>query len=785
MFWGKAKKTYIQKPTSFVDPLTGVRTGIMTKGNIQFPSGLKATSVVRDEVKGIKMGLGLPSSYMQYKFGESNRAITDSQIALATMDFKGRQWLEKNYPKLIEQIQRGYGYSLWEGTQVRTNPTGSKNVVKTYKVLNKQGQIVAKTELKGGIYDKWGNLKKAVTESFVRSEKLNPLTGKIETIYERAPQSARFEWTKDWTDQSEVGFFTKALTSKQSALAFETSRYIPGKGVITLKGRNTKTVFDPFADITYGVEVKTTKLPSEKIISKAKGIISMDESLQVSKGPFKKIKETAWFGDQAVYKEGGVFNIGEQTLYKLRKESTYKPAISPLFIDTTGRIGISLEDYAIAGKKQVYIPVSRLAAKTQPSLSVQKDLIKEIKSGQVKTIQTPEGNVYKVVMKAGQPYLSLRGKPGSAFPLEAVNKEIFGSIFPRMDISKRTITPYSTTFGKKEIVTPRVPTEDWIKDWYKGAKAAAKASKGKVYPDITRVMQRGTEDVLPGITSMEPGIQPLLQTRTPSVSKMFLSSPMTTPTMEMKSLKFPTLTPVTKMPLAFPIALIPSTRVSTPTVPRMIPTITPRPSLTPTLTPTPTTVPTLVPTVVPIIVPTITPTVTPTITPTVTPVVTPIVTPIITPTITPRTTPQMVPNPLIIPPRVPIKRRLPIKDEEERRRRKKKGSPGYLVFTKKFGKPLLLTKAPIEKGKALALGVKVTKSSARASFELVPTKRKAVFSPLQPITETKVYSMGFRAPIRKGRLQPSQLKFVQKRSTRLGTRAEVLAVKSYRRSGIW
>jgi len=109
----------------------------------------------------------------------------------------------------------------------------------------------------------------------------------------------------------------------------------------------------------------------------------------------------------------------------------------------------------------------------------------------------------------------------------------------------------------------------------------------------------------------------------------------------------------------------------------------------------------------------------------------------------------------------------------------------YLVYTRKAKKPMLVSTKPLSRGEALALGVRATKTTARASFQLIPTKAKATSLGLAPITEKQVYGFGFRPPIKKGKTGARDT-FIQLRSTRLGTRAEVRAVQSYkRRSGIW
>lgn len=113
--------------------------------------------------------------------------------------------------------------------------------------------------------------------------------------------------------------------------------------------------------------------------------------------------------------------------------------------------------------------------------------------------------------------------------------------------------------------------------------------------------------------------------------------------------------------------------------------------------------------------------------------------------------------------------------------KKKPSVPGYLVFTKRARKPLLLTPKPIPKGEALALGVSVTKKSALASFRIVPAKEAGVSMGIKPLKEIEVYKQGYRPPVKFGMVMPSSTEFIQTRRTRMGTPKEVRAVQSARR----
>lgn len=138
--------------------------------------------------------------------------------------------------------------------------------------------------------------------------------------------------------------------------------------------------------------------------------------------------------------------------------------------------------------------------------------------------------------------------------------------------------------------------------------------------------------------------------------------------------------------------------------------------------------------------------------------------------------------PIINPPQPPRES----KEEKKKLLMKRRAAEqGYLVFTKKSKKPILISSAPLPKGEALYLGRKATKDSLRATFYLVPTRQKAVERNLPRITENDVFRSGYRLPIKKGRVQPDNLVFIQKRATRLGTRNERVSIQQARRNSIW
>lgn len=207
------------------------------------------------------------------------------------------------------------------------------------------------------------------------------------------------------------------------------------------------------------------------------------------------------------------------------------------------------------------------------------------------------------------------------------------------------------------------------------------------------------------------------------------------------------------------------------------------PIVTPILSPIVSQVPFM--TQIPVVIPT--EVVTPVVTQTqiVTPVVTPIVVPIVTPVVTPVTTPIITPTPFIQPrpyPFLTLEKKRKFKPEP-----KKKGVPGFLVMTKKRGKPFLISRQPLEKGQALSVGLKYTKRTERATFKLVPTKEKATrLFGVPSITETQVYRAGYRPPVKKGKYQARTDVFIQKTPTRMGTFSERKAIQQYRRSNsIW
>lgn len=111
---------------------------------------------------------------------------------------------------------------------------------------------------------------------------------------------------------------------------------------------------------------------------------------------------------------------------------------------------------------------------------------------------------------------------------------------------------------------------------------------------------------------------------------------------------------------------------------------------------------------------------------------------------------------------------------------KKKKGRGYLLYTRKEGKPTLVTPTPLVKEEAFGLGAKVTKGTARASFFLKPTAKPAVEMGLPKATQKQLFATGvFRPKIRGGTYVRNPLEVVQKREKRMATRPEVIDIHSY------
>ena len=116
-------------------------------------------------------------------------------------------------------------------------------------------------------------------------------------------------------------------------------------------------------------------------------------------------------------------------------------------------------------------------------------------------------------------------------------------------------------------------------------------------------------------------------------------------------------------------------------------------------------------------------------------------------------------------------------------RKKKPKLSGYYVLSYRAKKPYLITPNPLIKGQALAFGVKYTKQTERASFKLIPSKRPAVRASIKPIKETEVFKLGYRPPVRKGKVQSISNVFIQRKPTRMGTWIEMRAIQKYKRAG--
>jgi hypothetical protein len=96
----------------------------------------------------------------------------------------------------------------------------------------------------------------------------------------------------------------------------------------------------------------------------------------------------------------------------------------------------------------------------------------------------------------------------------------------------------------------------------------------------------------------------------------------------------------------------------------------------------------------------------------------------------------------------------------------------YLVKTRSRGKEVLLATKPLVKEEAIYLGAKVSRGTARASFELVPIAGEARGGMFPRMTEAEA-RREFRYPIRGGRPTMEPLKFVQPSATRISSRGEI------------
>jgi hypothetical protein len=114
----------------------------------------------------------------------------------------------------------------------------------------------------------------------------------------------------------------------------------------------------------------------------------------------------------------------------------------------------------------------------------------------------------------------------------------------------------------------------------------------------------------------------------------------------------------------------------------------------------------------------------------------------------------------------------------------RKPRQSFFVVTLKRKKPYLVTPKPLSRGQALSVGLSYTKRTERATFKLVPTTKRAVNIGVKPITEVEVYRAGYRPPVKKGKIGRANV-FIQRKTTRMGTRPEVKAIQSYRRSTLW
>lgn len=132
---------------------------------------------------------------------------------------------------------------------------------------------------------------------------------------------------------------------------------------------------------------------------------------------------------------------------------------------------------------------------------------------------------------------------------------------------------------------------------------------------------------------------------------------------------------------------------------------------------------------------------------------------------------------------------IPVQKKKKKFEQKKgKGrEKGFLVFTFKNKKPVLISQKPLIKSQAIGLGVRYTKQTERASFKLVPTTQAPVRSDIKGLKEQEVWKLGYRRPVRKGKVQPFTDVFIQRRPTRMSNKREVKSIQSYlgRGKSLW
>ena len=118
----------------------------------------------------------------------------------------------------------------------------------------------------------------------------------------------------------------------------------------------------------------------------------------------------------------------------------------------------------------------------------------------------------------------------------------------------------------------------------------------------------------------------------------------------------------------------------------------------------------------------------------------------------------------------------------------KGGGPqdSFFVLSFKNKKPYLITPKPLSKEQALGFGAKYVRGTERATFKLIPSKQAPTKIDIKGLTETEVYQMGFRGPVKKGKVLSTQNIFIQKKPTRMGTLKETKAIQSYKRGkSLW
>jgi hypothetical protein len=146
-------------------------------------------------------------------------------------------------------------------------------------------------------------------------------------------------------------------------------------------------------------------------------------------------------------------------------------------------------------------------------------------------------------------------------------------------------------------------------------------------------------------------------------------------------------------------------------------------------------------------------------------------------TVTPRVAqqPQLIPQELLIPRFTRLMKRQVYYGKKKPKKKMLKPR-AFLVTTKKARKEVPISRIPLARGEALYLGQKVARATARASFRLRPVSAAPRTLGLPSIEESKLIGLGFRAPMRRGRIVPTKDVWVQKRELRISHPGEVAQI---------